>query len=142
VPAEALVRERLTDVVGHLAAHGQQLRRGAGAGPRDGGLQHVARAVELVPEVHVVVARPLPRPPEGGVQITVGVLRPGDHRGEGGEALVVAGAAGARRLPAHGLGELVDLGVAELPATPNPPVGLGEVAGPAESLGPFGTVVY
>ena len=94
--------------------------------PRHPGLDEVAVAVELVPpfEVGVAVAAP------PGVEVAVVFLGGGHDPGQGGQRLVPG--------PGHGLQQLVDLRVAELPA----PARLlaAEVADPAFAFHPLQAV--
>ena len=149
VAAEGLVAvlaEHLADEVGGATGHLEQSVVGTrpGACPRDGGLEEVPEAVELVPPLQVGPARRLPGPSEGRVQIAVRLLGRGDPRDDRAEPLlergVGIGPADPSELPGHGLQVLVDLGVRELPAasTLGQPSGRRqvEVAEPALPLEP------
>jgi hypothetical protein len=135
--------ERVADVVGGAAGDGEQVAVGAGPGVRDRGLQQVAGAVELVAVGEVAVARLLAGAAERGVEVAVGCLGRRDEVDQLDQVGVAVLVAGAARVPGHGLHELVDLGVGELPAAPDPHAtgGLREVAGPAELVHPRAAVV-
>ena len=94
---------------------GEVIRAG-GAQARDRRLEHVARAVQLVPPLEVRVARLLALMAEARVEVAVALLRRRDHGGELLEAAFHVRITGAPDLPGHRFHQLVHVGVGELPA--------------------------
>ena len=113
---DAVRSERLADVVRVADREPDELVLAVRPGTGDRRLDEVAGAVQLVAPLQVGVPVPLARAAPHGVEVAVGLLHRSDPRDQRPEAGVHRGVPGAADLPGHGLHELVDVGVGELPA--------------------------